>query len=179
MLALVADALAVAFGCAVTRDVADFAAVVALLTLCAVTSHVAVSTARVAGLLATAEATVTTAVATALRAVASNVSDLTALVAFLTATSTARESTAGEATVVTAGRACLLAVAGDVAGLTASVAGLFLGGLGAFTAHVSLATAVVASRCAFLGAVTGLVRRLATVKAATASRLVLHYVEVS
>lgn len=71
-----------------------------------------------------------------------------------------------------------MAIAGNVAGLTAAVAGFLLGGLGAFTTDVSLATAVVAGRCAFLGAVTGLVRRLATVKAATASSLVLHYVEV-
>lgn len=78
--------------------------VVALLTLCAVTGHVAVSTAGVAGLLATAKATLTTAVATALRAVASNVSDLTALVAFLTARAT-RESSSGVTTVVATGGA--------------------------------------------------------------------------
>jgi hypothetical protein len=104
LLALVADALAVGFGCAVTGDVADLSAVVALLTLCAVTSHVAISTAGVAGLLTTAKATLTTTVATALRAVASNVSDLAALVAFLTARAT-RESTSGETTVVAAGGA--------------------------------------------------------------------------
>jgi hypothetical protein len=122
LLALVADTLAVGFGGAVARDVADLAAwislvyiylsffilarrtVVALLALRTVTRHVSVSAARVAGLLASAKATVTTAVATALRAVASNVSDLTALVAFLAARAT-RESASGVTTVVTAGGA--------------------------------------------------------------------------
>jgi hypothetical protein len=90
LLALVAHALTLGFRGAVTRDVANFAAVVALLTLSAVTGHVAETTARVTGLLATTSTTgttettvVATSIVTTLRAVACNVTDLSALVAFL------------------------------------------------------------------------------------------------
>jgi hypothetical protein len=101
--------------------------VVALLSLGAVTGHVAESTARVAGLGALAVATtVAAAVTTALGAVTSNVSDLTALVALL----------ATRGTTVTAGGtalAALGALTGKVTGHAAAVAGTLLGGLGAVT----------------------------------------------
>jgi hypothetical protein len=171
LLALVADALAVGLSRAVARDVADFAAyittsqciykgekkreeertVVALLSLCAVAGHVAVSAARVAGLLATAKATLSTTaagVAAALAAVTSNVSDLAALVAFLASAAAGREAAAALVAVACGG---LSAVARDVAGLTAAVAGLFLGGLRAFTADVSLAWGLLEEEIFHLG----------------------------
>jgi hypothetical protein len=102
--------------------------VVALLSLGAVTGHVAESTARVAGLGALAVATTVAAatVTTALGAVTSNVSDLAALVALL-ATRGTTEATGGTAL------AALGALTGKVAGHAAAVAGTLLGGLGAVT----------------------------------------------
>lgn len=170
LLALVADALTPGLGRAVTREMANLAAVVALLAVSAVTSHVAESTARVASLRAatTEAAAAAAAVATVvLAAVARNVSDLTALVAFLAATL----ATLGAAVAVTTG---LGAITRDVARLAAAVAGLLLGGQGALAANVALATAVVASRGTLLGAVTSLVRDFATVEAATSTGLVVH-----
>jgi hypothetical protein len=106
--------------------------VVALLSLGAVTGHVAETTARVAGLLAATGATgasetavvttVTTTVVTTLRAVTRNVADLSALVALLVTT-----------TAVVA-VAALGAFAGKVTSLSATVARLLLGRLLAFTA---------------------------------------------
>lgn len=96
--------------------------VVALLTLGAVTGHVAETAARVAGLGAAAVGGVATAavVTTTLGAVAGNVADLTALVALLAA--------AGSTTVAVA---TLGALARQVTGLAAAVAGALLGRLGA------------------------------------------------
>jgi hypothetical protein len=103
--------------------------VVALLTLSAITSHVAEATARVAGLLTatgTAKTTtvataVATAVVTTLRAVTGDVANLSALVALLAATAVVAVAALG-------------AFTRKVAGLSASVARLLLGGLLAFTA---------------------------------------------
>ena len=103
--------------------------VVALLALGAVTSHVTETTARVAGLLATTEATAeSTSVATAaLGAAARNVSNTTALVALL---ATADTSTRGTAVAVSLG-----AFTRDVANATATVAGLLLGSYSALSAY--------------------------------------------
>lgn len=161
LLALVAHALTLGLSGAVARDVTDFAAVVALLTLSAVTGHVAEATAGVAGLLTTTGTTrttetttvsasaVTTAVVTTLRAVACDVADLSALVALL-----------GTTTAVVA-VATLGAFARKVSGLAATVARLLLGRFLAFTAQVTLAIAVIAGRVSLLRAVLGLVRGLA------------------
>lgn len=166
LLAVVANALALSLGRAVAGDVANLTTVVALLSVGAVAGHVAESAARVASLLTAAvTATETTTVATALGAVARNVSDTTALVAFL--------ATGGTAAVALAGR--LGAFPGDVAGGAAAVTRLLLGSYCAFTANMSLATAVVAGRSALLGTVAGLVSGFATVEAATASSLETHF----
>lgn len=106
--------------------------VVALLSLGAVTGHVAETTARVAGLLTTTGATETATVVTAetasvvttLGAVTGNVTDLSALVALLATT-----TTAAEVVVATLG-----AFTRKVTGLSAAVASLLLGSLLAFTA---------------------------------------------
>lgn len=98
LLAFVANPLTLGLGRAVAGNVAKFTTVVALLALGAVTSHVTETTARVAGLLATTEATAeSTSVATAaLGAAARNVSNTTALVALLATadTSTSTRDTA-------------------------------------------------------------------------------------
>ena len=112
--------------------------VVALLALCAVASHVAVSTAGVAGLLASAKATTggssvaTASVAATLRAVTSDMADGATLVAFL-ASRTAGEAAARGLIAVTTG-ATAWAFARDVSGLATAVARFLLGCYGAFTA---------------------------------------------
>jgi hypothetical protein len=177
LLALIASTLAAGLGWAVSGEMANLATVVALLTLGAVTGHVAVTTAGVAGLstLATTEstslstavtavttkATTTLSTVTSLGAVAGNVTDLGALVALLR--STGRETATSSALSGGVG-----AVAGDVAWLTALVASLVLGTLGAFTAHVAFSTTVVALGWASGWAITSLVRLIATVVAAAA-----------
>lgn len=114
LLAAVAHALSRGLGGAVAREMADLAAVVALLSLGAVTAHVTETAAGVAGSLTrTAEAataasllatiTTTAAVATAtiassLRTVASDVASLSALVALLSAHLGARSSLLGALT---------------------------------------------------------------------------------
>jgi len=150
----------------------NLAAVVALLALGTVTRHVTVSTARVASLATLVTAAVVVVVrvttiaslgvATSFRAVSSNVANLGALVAFLagtrvvsaTATSGTFDSWVG-------------AITGDVASLTAFVASLVLRTLRALSAHVSLATAIVALGWATSRAVASLVRSIATVVATT------------
>ena len=160
LLALVADLLAgTGLLGAVAGQMARDTAVVALVAIHAVTGHVANATARVAGLLAEATtATVAgveaTAVGRALGAVASNVTDLAALVALSTRLAAGLAAAGGGA------------VAGDVVGLAAAVAGLgILGALGAVTAHVTLATAVVALGGTLVGAVAGLMGGLAASEA--------------
>lgn len=158
LLALVADLLATSrlLG-AVTGVVTRLAAVVALHAVDTLARHVAVTTARVAGLAGTAE---TTAVATAeasLGAVAGNVAHLSALVAL-----------SGLA-VATAGRALARKVTG-LAALVASSGAVVLGRLRAVTAHVTLAAAVVALSRTLAGAVTGLVTSVSARVAGTTGR---------
>lgn len=125
LLALVAGSLGGGLGGAVTREMADLATVVALLTLGAVTRHVPVATAGVAGL-STLAATTTisatisslvtsesTTVATGLGAVACNVSNLGALVALL-GTTTEATSTRSSTSSTLSSR--VGAVTADVAG---------------------------------------------------------------
>lgn len=102
LLAAVASALRRCLAWAISGEVADFAAVVALLTLNAVTREMTVATAGVARLLrvattvAAAEASTTAEVAAsvaALGAVTRDVSDLAALVALLVRSSATAETT--------------------------------------------------------------------------------------
>ena len=181
LLAAVAHTLVGGLGRAVTRQMANLAAVVALLSLRAVTAHVAEAAARVAGSLptttvATLAAAVATAVATAavaaaaLSAVPSNVASLTALVAFL--------ATAG--TTADRGTSILGALTADVTNTTATVARLLGLRRRALAAQVTLLTAVVAGGVSLAGAFSGTVRRIATVVAATATgtsswSLVIHF----
>jgi len=177
LLALVTSALTGALRRAVSAEMSDFATVVALLTLGAIAAHVTIAAAGVACLstlsaTAAVAATVTTTtvaslgVTASLWAVTSDVADLSALVAFL------RSTTSREATTTTSGRASALgrrvgAIAADVACLTTLVASLVFWSLWAFSAHMSFTTAVVALSRATGRAVTGLVRSIATVVAAT------------
>jgi hypothetical protein len=115
LLAVVTNPLTLGLCGAVARDMADFAAVVALLAVSAVAGHVAETAARVASLLAATEATATTtssettSIATTLGAVSGNVTDAATLVALL----------AASWAVVFTG---LRAFAGDVTDTTATVA---------------------------------------------------------
>lgn len=171
LLAAVADTLRGGLLGAVTGQVTDLTAVVALLALRAVTAHVTETTARVAsGLtgttISTALATVSattaevaaTVGATTLGAVAGNVTLLAALVALLTASTTA----GGSAT-------SLSALTADVTGTTAAVASLLGLRRSALTADVTLLAAVVAGWGTLGGALGSTVRVVATVVAATAT----------
>lgn len=168
LLALVADLLATSrlLG-AVAGVVTGLATVVALHAVDTLTRHVAVTTARVAGLSGTAAEATAATVGVAeggLSAVAGNVAELTTLVAL-----------SGLSAATAHG-----AVTGDVAGLAALVAGLVvLHGLGAVTAHVALATAVVALSRSLSRAVTGLVAGRTARVAGTTRLLVIHFVALS
>ena len=166
LLAAVADTLRGGLLGAVTGQVTDLTAVVALLALGAVTAHVTETTARVASGLASAAAvstTLTTVAATAakaagatvgaatLGAVAGNVTLLTALVALLAASTTAGGSATG-----------LGALTADVAGTTAAVASLLGLRRSALAADVTLLAAVVAGWGALGGALSSTVRVVAT-----------------
>lgn len=164
LLAFVADTLACGFRGAVARDMANFATVVALLTLSAIASHMTEATARIASLLAAAAVAIATVIASALMAVTSNVADLAALVAFLTAACAA--ACAAAVAVVR-----LSAFARDMAYTAAAIAGLFLRSCSAFTADVSLASAVVASGISLVWAVASLMRGIAAVEASTSAHL--------
>jgi len=157
LLALVADLLATSslLG-AITGVVTRLAAVVALHAVNTLAGHMAVAAAGVAGLASTATeaasaaaaAASTTAVGVAERglaaegrlgAVAGNVSHLTTLVAL---SSLAASAAAAAATGATSSNG---AITRDMARLAALIAGLVvLHGLSAVTAHVTLATTVVA-----------------------------------
>lgn len=199
LLALVANAVLLAW--AVAGQVTDLTTVVALLSLGAVTRHVAVPTAGVAGLatttgtasVATTGAAVSpTLTVTSLGAVAGNVTDLTTLVTFgataaaAAATTLTRRSARSTATtrVGVVSTSCLVgAISADVASLSTAVAGLLLGWSGAFTAQVSIETAVVAHRVSTLRTFPGLMTSpAAVVAAATAvastTRLIIHCVGV-
>lgn len=89
LLALVASSLAAGLGWAISGQVTDLTAIVALLALGTITAHVSIASAAVASLSTTLAATESTAtvsalltaesaaaIATSLRAVASNVTDL-------------------------------------------------------------------------------------------------------
>lgn len=123
---LVADTVLLAW--AVTAEMADLAAVVALLSLGAVAGHVSVATARVASLSALAEVSTleSTLLESTLVAVTSDVSDLAALVA-LGSVATLLETTL---TLLS----WLLALAREMAWLVALVASLLLRSSCAFTA---------------------------------------------
>ena len=160
LLAAVADTLRGGLLGAVAGQVTDLTAVVALLTLGAVTAHVAKTTARVASGLASttvaaAEAATATAVGAAtvgaatLGAVAGNVTLLSALVALLTASATAGSTTS------------LGALTADVAGTTAAVAGLLGLGRSALATNVTLLAAVVAGWGTLGGALGSAVRVVA------------------
>lgn len=150
LLALVADTVLLAR--AVAGQVADLAAVVALLALGAVAREMTVATARVAGLSTAAgtERSAGTSISTVRLALAGDVANLSALVALSGARAITETDLRG---------AGVVAIAGDMAGLATLVAGLLLGGLGAFTAHVSVQSTVVAGRSSTLGAFTGLRRK--------------------
>lgn len=158
--ALVAGALGRGLGWAVTGEVADLTAVVALLSVGAVAGHVSNTAARVAVLWASTvllvavgllSVVVETTLGTGLWAVAGNVSDLGALVALLVGLAEGAALWTG--TLLWG----VLAVAGDVAWLAALVAGLVLWSLWALTGHVSLTAAVVALGWSTGWAVAGLV----------------------
>ena len=149
LLALVADTLTPSLSSAVAGDMANLTTysslgtgkmwmiidrrrgrkptVVALLSLSAVTGHVANSTARVAALGASTVRAVTTAAVATLRAVAGNVSNFAALVAFLRATA------GGTAVAATLG-----ALTRNVTSLATAVAGTLLRGVGAFAVYKAL-----------------------------------------
>jgi hypothetical protein len=176
LLALVADLLTASglLG-AVTGGVAGLAAVVALHAVDTLARHVSEAAARVAGLASAAEAAAggtaaavgaaergLTTTETGLGAVTGNVAHLATLVALGGLAAASAEG----------------AVAGDVAGLAALVAGLVvLHGLRAVTAHVTLASAVVALSRTFGRAVASLVSG-GTTRVASSAR-VLHCSEVS
>lgn len=124
---------------------AQLTAVVALLALCAISGHVPITSAGVASL--PTAAAIAAAVSATLRAVARNVAVLSALVALL-ATAAAR--------VAIVAAILLRALARDMPRLAAAVARFLLLRGGAVTAQMSLATAVVACRRAFAGAITSL-----------------------
>lgn len=186
LLALIASALAGGLRWAVTAQVANLSAVVALLALRAVARHVAVTSAGVAGLstlvsaVSTSTSTTTVAlvetssglVSTSLWAVTGDVADLRALVALLA--STLRVSGWSTSSSLSS---WVGAVTGNVTWLTALVAGLVLWSLWALTAHMTLATAVVALSWATGWAITGLVRSIAAVVASTGlgGSTVLHF----
>jgi len=100
LLALITHTLALCFSWAIAGNMTDFATVVAFLSLSAVTGHVAIPTAGIACLLATAKpstpiptTTVSTAVSASLGAVARNVSNLATFVALLASRSAREAST--------------------------------------------------------------------------------------
>lgn len=114
-----------------------------------------------------------TIAAGALRAVARNMAKFAALVALLAATAaatTAVAPVAAESTATT--RATLWALTRYVPVLAAAVARLLLLWLGAFTAHVSLVTAVVAGRGSALRAVARLVRGITAYSTESVANLV-------
>lgn len=187
LLAFVADAVLLAG--ALARQVADLSAVIALLSLGAVARQVSVAAARVAGLLAAATTTEAAwgwgSVATAAAiggALTGDVANLAALVALGTTTLSAAVSVSAGSSSLDAG---VGAVTREVTRLVALVAGLLLLRTGAFTAHVSVLSAVVAHRSSALGAVTSLMSRLAAVVAGTtacgtttvSTTLVVHCVD--
>lgn len=165
LLALVADLLATSglLG-AVTGVVTRLAAVIALHAVDTFARHVSITTARVAGLSRATTEAATTAVGVTVRrliAVPSDVADLTTLVA-LSGLATAAATANG-------------AFARNVAGLTTLVAGLVvLHGLGAITAHMALATTVIALGGSLGRAIASLVAGGAA-RITGASRSVIHY----
>lgn len=150
----------------------DLATVVALLTLGAITRHVAVTTARVASLSTTTLATVrggTTTVtalatvgSTAVGAVASDMANLATLVAF----GSSGRATERATTLLGVG---VVALTGQVANFTALVARLLLRSLLAFTAQMTILSAVVANGVTALGTLASLMTALTTVVASTAA----------
>lgn len=158
LLALVANT--VLFAWAVTAEVANLTAVVALLALSAVSGHVPVTTARVASLPTGAEATLVSTLESTLVAVAGNVSDLAALVAL-----------GSTATLVSTLCSLLGALARKMSGLVALVAGLLLWCSCALTAQMTVQSAVVANWISALWALTGLVSSLTAVVATTSASI--------
>jgi hypothetical protein len=162
LLALVADTVLLTG--AVTRQVADLAAVVALLSLGAVTGEMAVTTARVASLLTSTGSVSslrTAEAATVGGALAGDVANLAALVAL--SSRSALEST------LLGSSAGVGALAREMTGEATSVASLLLHGTSALAAHVSILSTVVANRGSTLGAFTSLVATLAAVVASASS----------
>lgn len=86
LLAVVTHAFTLGFGGAIAGNVSNFTAVVALLAISAVASHVAEAATRVASLLTAAKAT---AIAATLGTVSRDMADPATLVALLTTTSSA------------------------------------------------------------------------------------------
>lgn len=179
LLALVADAVLLAG--AVTAQVTDLAAVVALLALSAVARHVAIATAREASLRTTTGSTESTLLSTVAgsSAVAGNVTDLAALVALSAAGGATTGAVRGSAVALLRSRlAC--AVARDVTGFAAPVARLLLCWLGAVTAQMPILAAVVADGVAALGALARLMANLVAVVAGTSalsSSTEIHFIE--
>lgn len=158
--------------------------VVTLLSLLAVTRHVAVSTTSVAllatsttgastialstSVAATAKAATTTTLAeTAIRrhgAIASDMADLAAAVALLTSSTTSHAAAVASSTAHAATTA-VRALTRHVTSLTAGVAWLLLGCFGALAAHMALLTTIVAGWGAFRRTVAGLVGRVAACEA--------------
>jgi len=182
LLALVADTVLLAG--AVTAQVTDLAAVVALLALGAVARHVAVASAREASLGSTAGSSTVATLASAVAgssAVPGNVANLAALVALSTAGSTAASSTVAS-TVARSTTSGARAVTRDVASLTAPVARLLLRWRSAVTAQMTILAAVVADRVSTLWALPRLMSNLVAVVASTASGSLvgsseIHYVD--
>jgi len=160
---------------------ANSAAIVALLAALAVARHVAVSTACVAGLLASAEATasiepllaalvVVAVSAGRLGAVPGYMSDLTTLIAFGTAARASRTARTASLGASLAG-----ALAREMARLAAAVAGLLLRRTSAVAAQMAFLPTIVAGRIATLRAFSRLMSSLATVVAgASSGSLVFH-----
>jgi len=164
LLALVADT--VLLRRALAGEMADLAAVVALLSLSAVAGKMSVSAARVAGLgallaVSTGTGTVSTRGTTS-RALTGDVSDLAALVALST-------TTGGTETALAAHLGSLSAVAGKMTRLSAAVARLLLLGAGALAGHVTILATVVADGGTALRAFPSLMTGLAAVVASTST----------
>jgi len=180
LLALVADAVLLAG--AVTAQVANLAAVVALLALGAVARHVAIAAAREASLGTTTGSTESTLLSTVAgsSAVAGNVTDLAALVALSAAGGTTTGAVRGSAVVLLLRGRLACAVARDVTSLAAPVARLLLCRLGAVTAQMSILATVVADGVAALGALARLMANLIAVVAGTSalsSSTEIHFIE--
>jgi len=162
LLALVANTILLAR--AFAGKMTDLTTVVTLLALGAVAGQMTVSTARVAGLLASPRTTETASIGlgSTCGTLTGDMADLAALVAL---------SSTGSA--VSAATGTLIGIRGalprKVTRLTTAVASLLLLGTSAFAAHVTIETAIVTDRGTTLRAFTSLMSALAAIVAGTSA----------